>query len=128
MSNIEPYEAVEKSPNERYLRYNHKIGSGSSKIVWKAFDTLEGKIVAWNSAKCMKFNDDDNKRIENEITILKTLRHEHILTLYDSWQDLKNGQMIFITDLMPDGCLREFMSKVGHVKRCVIKNWCRQIL
>jgi len=124
----EPFCIVETSPNGRYQRYDEKLGEGSSKKVWKAFDTEDGRIVAWNCAKYEPLDSEDESKVKNEILILKTLRHPHIITLYDFWHDPKNHRFCFITDIMTDGTLRDFMGKVGQVNLSVIKNWSRQIL
>ena len=42
-------EVLEKSPKERYLRFNEVLGRGSYKEVWRSYDTVEGIEVAWNA-------------------------------------------------------------------------------
>jgi WNK lysine deficient protein kinase len=128
MPSCDRYIEVERSPNGQYRRYTAKLGEGASKRVWKAFDTLEGKVVAWNCAKYVNFNEEEEAKIRNEVSILKTLKHPNILELHDFWRDHDSQQICFITDVMADGRLSQFISRVGQVNRCVIKNWCRQIL
>jgi WNK lysine deficient protein kinase len=123
----EPYVEAEKSPNERYIRYEIKLGEGATKRVWQAFDTHEGKMVAWNCSKYV-VSEEEEKKVRNEISILKNLKHDHILHLYDFWHNKEINHMCFITDMMPDGTLRDFMFKVGRINLKIIKNWCKQIL
>ncbi len=124
MDHTSIYIEVERSPNGRYIRYNSQLGHGSSKIVWKALDTYDGRLVAWN---CTKLNTK-NAELRNEISILKTLKHQHILHLHDYWQDPQGQHICFITDLMPDGRLHDYVSRLGTVNRSVVKNWSKQIL
>ena len=117
-----PLVEVERSPLGRYIRYDSKLGEGSCKKVYRAFDTEEGREVAWNATKNL------TKFREHEVGILKTLKHPNILTLHDYWIDEQRGQTCFITDVMIFGTLHDFMSRIGKINIRVIKNWCRQIL
>ena len=42
--------------------------------------------------------------------MLQTLNHDNIIGIYDSWEDEKNKEVVFITELMTSGTLKEFVS------------------
>ena len=49
----------ERSKNGRFLRYSEQIGRGAYKDVYKGFDTMEGKVIAWNSVSIVSFSEKD---------------------------------------------------------------------
>jgi serine/threonine protein kinase len=69
-------------PNSNYVYYIRKIGKGSFSKVYKGYNIITGDIVA------VKKIDLDMKplmikRLKMEIEIMKTLKHKHIVELYD---------------------------------------------
>lgn len=48
MEKEEDLTAVERSPDGRYERFDIVLGRGAFKTVFKGFDTLEGREIAWN--------------------------------------------------------------------------------
>ena len=69
-------------PNSNYVYYIRKIGKGSFSKVYKGYNIITGDIVA------IKKIDLDMKplmikRLKMEIEIMKTLKHKHIVELYD---------------------------------------------
>lgn len=59
------------------------IGDGSSATVLKAKDTKHNRIVAMKYLKNASLGKDLKRETFREITILKTLRHEHVIELYE---------------------------------------------
>ncbi|KAF7723926.1 ATP binding [Apophysomyces ossiformis] len=115
---------VEISPNERYVRLNTLLGKGAYKIVYKAIDREEGYEVAWNTMTSMK--SLDNKEMEHEIEILKSVRHPNIIAFHDAWY--QKNEFVFVTELMTSGTLREYIRKLSLPNLKIIKRWSRQIL
>lgn len=121
---------VEMDPTGRYGRYNEVLGKGSSKIVYKAFDEIDGMEVAWNQ---VKVNDvlqtpDDLDRLYCEVHLLRTLKHKNIIKFYTSWIDAEKQNINFITEMFTSGTLKEYRQKHKRVDIRAIKNWARQIL
>ncbi|KAJ3089393.1 Serine/threonine-protein kinase wnk3 [Quaeritorhiza haematococci] len=128
----EDHKVVETDPTGRFERYVVSLGKGAYKNVFKAFDTEEGVEVAWNQLRLDHLNKRDASRILSEIRILESLRNEHIINLFYSWnakgRDGKD-RVFFITELMTSGTLKSYIRKTkGPVKPKVLRNWCRQIL
>lgn len=78
------------------------MGKGAYKIVWKALDREEGIEVAWN---CLQATKHEFTEFSQEIDILKRVRHPNIINFHDSWY--KDGEFVFISELMTSGTLRE---------------------
>lgn len=121
---------VEMDPSGRYGRYNEVLGKGASKIVYKAFDEIDGMEVAWNQ---VKVNDvlrtpDDLERLYCELHLLRTLKHKNIIKFYTSWVDAESQNINFITEMFTSGTLKEYRQKHKRVDIRAIKNWARQIL
>ncbi|KAL0251414.1 hypothetical protein GEMRC1_000627 [Eukaryota sp. GEM-RC1] len=115
------------SPDLRYSTQLEKLGSGSFKTVYKAFDHERGIEVAWNSVRINQFSEKERERLSSEVDILKQLTHPNIIVMYDHWEE--DNHLYFITELMTSGTLREYLVKVGTaIRPSALKHWCRQIL
>ncbi|KAI9025343.1 kinase-like domain-containing protein [Phycomyces nitens] len=116
---------VEESPNERYVRLNTLLGKGAYKVVYKAIDREEGYEVAWNTMQATQ--SPNNKDLEHEIQILKSVRHPNIIAFHDAWYG--ENEFVFVTELMTSGTLREYIRKLAPLPNIkIIKRWSRQIL
>ncbi|GMH17315.1 hypothetical protein Nepgr_019156 [Nepenthes gracilis] len=129
---LEPGESeyAEKDPTGRYVRFNEVLGKGAFKTVYKAFDEVDGIEVAWNRVKIddVLQSPDGLEKLYSEVHLLKSLRHENIIRLYDSWVDNKKKTVNMITELFTSGNLREYRKKHKNVDMKAVKNWARQIL
>ncbi|ORZ14207.1 kinase-like domain-containing protein [Absidia repens] len=121
---LDTEKVIEVSPNERYVRLNTLLGKGAYKVVYKAIDREEGYEVAWNSM--MGLHSPDNKEMEHEIEILKSVRHPNVIAFHDAW--CTKNEFVFITELMTSGTLREYIRKLDLPNLKIIKRWSRQIL
>ncbi|XP_069146471.1 serine/threonine-protein kinase WNK8-like isoform X2 [Solanum lycopersicum] len=118
---------VEKDPNGRYVRYNEVLGKGAFKTVYKAFDVVEGIEVAWSRVKMEDVQPPESlEKLYSEVDLLRQLKHENVMQLYDSWIDHKKKTVNMITELFTSGNLRH--NKYKSVDMKAIKNWARQIL
>lgn len=79
------------------------LGKGAYKTVWKAIDREEGIEVAWNSISTSR---TEFAELSPEVEILKKVRHSNIINFHDTWY--RNGEVIFVTELMTSGTLREY--------------------
>eukprot|EP01061_Rhynchopus_euleeides_P014896 TRINITY_DN25654_c0_g1_i3.p1 TRINITY_DN25654_c0_g1~~TRINITY_DN25654_c0_g1_i3.p1 ORF type:complete len:561 (+),score=128.06 TRINITY_DN25654_c0_g1_i3:207-1685(+) len=110
-----------RSPDGKYLRKGF-IGKGSFKHVYEAFDTDSAIQVAWNEAAI--------DTTEREIDILCKLSHPNIVNIYSAWEDTERRLMVFITELLTSGSLRQYMrgSQSTSMGFNVVRNWGSQIL
>ena len=124
----EPF--VEMDPTGRYGRENEMLGWGSVKKVYRGFDIMEGKEVAWNKVSLRNFMYDENmiERLFKEVRLLTSLKNDNIIACFDSWNDNKNQTLNFITEICMSGNLRDYRKKHRRVSLWAIKKWARQIL
>ncbi|KAE9586514.1 putative protein kinase WNK-NRBP family [Lupinus albus] len=121
---------MNSDPSSRYVRYDEMLGKGAFKTVYRAFDEVNGIEVAWNhiSIEDVLQSPQQLERLYSEVHLLKSLKHENIIKLYDSWVDDKNQTINMITELFTSGNLRQYRKKHKNVDMKAIKNWARQIL
>ena len=124
----EPF--VEVDPTGRYGRYANLLGAGAVKRVYRAFDQEEGIEVAWNQVRLSSFAGDQHMldRLYSEVRLLRSLRHDNIIALYNVWTDAGGSTLNFITEVCTSGNLREYRKKHRHVSVKALKKWSRQIL
>jgi len=85
--------------------------------------------VAWNQIKFDRLKEAEVGRLGEEIKILSSLNHSNIINFYDFYIDQEKKRIIFITELMTSGTLRQFVLRSRQsAKLKVIKRWCIQIL
>jgi len=63
--------------------------------------------VAWNVVKLGKLPVSERKRIKNEVIILKDIEHKNVIKYYNSWVDREREQIVFVTEIMSSGSLKE---------------------
>ena len=128
---------VEMDPSERYGRFDEELGRGACKIVYKAFDTQEGREVAWNKVDLRSFagglgdggiDNEEHDRILAEIRVLRALKHKNIMSFYKWWYNEKKGQVNFISEMFASGTLRQYRKRHRHLGDDVLKHWGWQIL
>lgn len=121
--------AVEVDPTGRFARYNVVLGKGSSKIVYKAFDRVQGIEVAWNQIRLSdSLKHPLRSRLFSEIAVLGKLKHRNIMTFYTSWLDDQHRTVNFITEYFHSGTLRRHRLSHKCITMKVLKRWAWQIL
>ncbi|KAJ6233575.1 wnk kinase [Anaeramoeba flamelloides] len=114
--------------HKNYDRYSRVLGKGAYKTVYYSHDTEEGKVVAWNQIKVGKLVGHTGDKLLREINLLMEIKNHRIIDLMSCWFDEEKNLIVFITELMTSGTLREYVSKAGKLGTAVIKKWCVQIL
>ncbi len=61
-----------------------------------------------------------------DMGVLERVRHANILPFVSCWENAHN--VVFITDLMRGGNVRDFLKRTGHPRLHVLQAWCRQLL
>ena len=119
---------VEKSPGERYVRFSEKLGSGAYKVVYRAYDTIEGIEVAWNVVNLSGVPKAERQYVVNEVRLLEKLNHANIISFHGSWVNREREQVIFVTEILSSGTLKSFITKVQVIRNKIAKRWAVQIL
>lgn len=132
-------EILEESPCGRWLKRREEVQQRDIPGIdaaYLAMDTEEGVEVVWNE---VKFSERKNFKAQEEkirevFDSLTQLEHPNIVKLHKYWmdKDTDKPRVIFITEYMSSGSLKQFLKKT---KRNVIKlpvqawkRWCSQIL
>jgi len=118
---------VEESPNRRFQRFDEVIGQGGFKTVYRGYDSLEGCEVAWNTVRLTGIPEDEKRRIVKEVKLLYTLKHNNILEFRGTWVK-SMAEIVFITEVLSAGSLKNFIRKVRVIRWKVVKRWCIEIL
>lgn len=76
---------------------------------YKAFDQLQGMEVAWSRVKVddVLHSAVDFEKLYSEVHLLRSLKHDNIIKLYDSWVDDKKKTINMITELFTSGSMRQ---------------------
>nr|XP_029124158.1 probable serine/threonine-protein kinase WNK11 [Elaeis guineensis] len=125
---VEPF--VEVDPTWRYGRYRDLLGFGAVKKVSRAFDQEEGIEVAWNQVSLQRFSENRPMMdwLFAEVRLLRDLRHDNIIALYQVWTDAKQSTLNFITEVCTSDDLREYRKRHRHFSLKALKKWSHQIL
>ncbi|XP_064487240.1 nuclear receptor-binding protein-like isoform X2 [Ornithodoros turicata] len=132
-------EILEESPCGRWLKRREEVQQRDIPGIdaaYLAMDTDEGVEVVWNE---VKFSERKNfkakeEKIREVFDSLAQLEHPNIVKIHKYWmdKDSEKPRVIFITEYMSSGSLKQFLKKT---KRNVIKlplqawkRWCNQIL
>ena len=73
---VEEEREIEKSPSQRFIKYDKEVGRGSFKTVYKALDTVHAQPVAWLELQPHKLTKEDRNRFKvvyyTQFSIFKT--------------------------------------------------------
>jgi WNK lysine deficient protein kinase len=110
-----------------YIKYDKIIGRGRFKIVYKAYDKINKKNVAWCEVPFKKNCVEAYLSIQNEIDILKHIKNKnkYILNIIEHWKT--EDSIILITDLYSDN-LESYIYKNKNQSILLIKKWIEQII
>ncbi len=96
------------------MRFHNEISVSQFRLTyclwlcsWRAYDTNEGREVAWNVVKLSRIPLNERKRIKTEVKLLKDIVHKNIIKYFNSWVDREKEQIVFITEIMSHGSLKE---------------------
>ncbi|XP_046576025.1 LOW QUALITY PROTEIN: nuclear receptor-binding protein-like [Haliotis rubra] len=132
-------EVLEESPCGRWQKRREEVEQRDVPGIDNAFlamDTEEGVEVVWNE---VQFSEKKNfkaqqDKIRQVFDNLIQLEHPNIVNFHKYWTDTKGDKprVIFITEYMSSGSLKQFMKKTKKNNRQFPlkswKRWCTQIL
>ena len=55
-----------------------------------------------------KYFIEERKRISEEISILKNLKHPNVIHFISAWYNKKKEEVVFITEMITGGSLKKF--------------------
>lgn len=98
----------ERVPVRDRYQFGEMTGEGSSAIVFHAYDTARKQNVAIKLAKSRHW--EDIRQLEHEASLLKSLRHKHIVRLLDS--DLQSEAPHLVMELCDRGSMRNWLGRL----------------
>ena len=119
---------IEKSPNGRFSKFNEILGRGAQKTVYKAFDSDEGREVAWNSINVNFLSQETLQKIQKEVEILKLVKHPNILSFIYGFFSEEKKEVVVITEIFSGGNLKHYLTQYKNPRLRVLKIWCKEIL
>ncbi|CAG2160669.1 unnamed protein product [Oppiella nova] len=135
----EENEILEESPCGRWLKRKEEVEQRDIPGIdatYLAMDTEEGVEVVWNEVRFSerKYFKTKEETINEVFDRLIQLEHPNIVKLHKYWvhKDIEKPRVIFITEYMSSGSLKQFLRRT---KRSLIKmsisawkRWCTQTL
>ena len=92
-------------------------------------DDDTGHEIAWNVIKITKLPKIDRGRIKYEVATLKSMKeHPNIIHFIAAWINKQKEEVVFITEMVTAGSLRQYLKKIKKPKLKVIKTWAIEIL
>ncbi|KAF2077305.1 hypothetical protein CYY_001371 [Polysphondylium violaceum] len=102
------------------------IGSGTSSKVKIGTNITTGKKVAIKITRPKRVKE--RKEIEREISILKLLKHDNIIQLYDAIYEDDTGRICLILELVSGGELFDYIVARGRLSEKEGRKFFRQIV
>lgn len=114
----------------RFSRYNHIVGKGRFKRVYKGFDEKQGIDIAWSKIQreANQLDEEQIHQIAAEMGIGVDLDHPNVIRCFKCWADKEQNCVNLITEYFTSGNLREFRSQHKHLELKAVKKWGKQIL
>jgi WNK lysine deficient protein kinase len=67
---------------------------------------------------------NDRLRIRQEMDLIKSLKHPNIIHFVGGFQNKEKNEVVFITEMITGGSLRQYIKKNKISRLKVIKGWC----
>lgn len=136
-------DCVEDSPDGRWSKRNQHVSQRDVPGIDKAYlamDTENGFEVVWNEIyltggkrfKTEYLENSGQEKINGIFQKLINLNHPNIVKFHHYWIDQAKKRIVFITEYMPSGSLKQFLRKAKKtnqsIKKQTWKRWCIQLL
>lgn len=127
---MEEKPALEMKFDPTSLQRGDSIGHGSFGSVFKAMHHETGMVIAVKEVYIDVKRQPDEKlkvQLENEIDLMSSLRHPHIVSYYGChWSDENHLQMYL--EYMAGGSLSQVLSNFGPLKESLMARYTQQLL
>eukprot|EP00118_Oscarella_pearsei_P019158 m.201995 g.201995 ORF g.201995 m.201995 type:complete len:504 (+) comp39601_c1_seq21:348-1859(+) len=129
-------EILEESPNGRWQKRRDKVTQRDVPGIdaaYLAMDTEEGVEVVWNEVNFSERKaSTKGDYMRGVFDNLSRLKHANLVKFYKYWITDNHQRIVFITEYMTSGSLKQFIKRAQKNKKPVGKKmwarWCRQIL
>ena len=73
-------------------------------------------------------NEEDVLQLEQEIALLATLQHEHIVQYFGTERNYVTNELSIFLEHMPGGSIADIVVKFGPLQEAVVKKYTREVL
>lgn len=116
--------AVEEGTIE--WKKGEQIGKGTFGAVYMGLNAATGELFAVKQIFLVDGSEEEVKRLEGEIKLMRRLHHEHIVQYLGTARD---SQSLFIfMEYVPGGSIASMLTQFGLFTEELIKRFVRQIL
>jgi WNK lysine deficient protein kinase len=119
---------IEKSPKERFARFDEELGAGAIKRVFRGYDYDTGREIAWNVVNVSCMSEEAISKVQEEIAIIKKLKHANIINFVSGFFNEEKKEVVIITEIFNSGSLKQYLNRIKHPRLKVVKYWCKEIL
>uniref|UniRef100_A0A8V0YD92 Nuclear receptor binding protein 2 n=1 Tax=Gallus gallus TaxID=9031 RepID=A0A8V0YD92_CHICK len=129
----EESEILEESPCGRWQKRREQVNQGNMPGIQSTFlamDTEEGVEVVWNELlftdkKAFKAHEEKIKTMFEQLVLVD---HPNIVKLHKYWLDVKDSKarVIFITEYVSSGSLKQFLKKTKKNHKAMNARRCRR--
>ena len=110
-------------------QFIENIGQGMYGQVYKAINKKENKFYAIKRLNFKDINEKEKKQINNEVSLIKNLKHPNVISYKDSFNDVDNYFNIVTTFCEGGDIYKKIQNQNGeYFKEEQILNWMVQIL
>jgi len=110
-----------------FYRIGRLLGKGAFGKVNLGMHKLTGKMVAIKSINKDCFTDEESKKkVMQEFSILKLLKHQSVIRLYESFESKKH--VLFIVELCAGGDLLNYVRRRRRLKEPIAQLILRQLI
>lgn len=96
--------------------------------MYRGFDNEQGCEVAWNTISLKNLTAKDKAQINEELKLNRKLNHPNIVHFIFAWTNTVKEELVFITEIVTGGNLKQYLKRIKKPRLRVIKTWCKQIL
>ncbi|KAM9807980.1 NUAK family SNF1-like kinase 1 [Neosynchiropus ocellatus] len=122
---------VKKHHHKHNLKHRYELletlGRGTYGKVKKAIERHSGRVVAIKSIRKEKIKDDqDMVHIRREIEIMSSLRHPHIISIYEVFEN--KDKIVIVMEYASKGELYDYISERRRLSERETRHFFRQIV
>lgn len=98
------------------------------KVTYRAINHETGCQVSWHEVDLRQLSSEALAKAKEELARIRRLQHGNIISWLDLWYKPETCSMVYITELIPDGSLRQCLIKTGTPRVKVLRQWLSHIL
>jgi len=102
------------------------VGKGAFGKVFQALNLNSGELMAVKSIELGNVSDDDMEEIRNEVQLLRSLKHKHVVQ-YIATHQMDNSLNILM-EFCPGGSVASMLRSFGAFPERVLSQYSRQMM